>query len=151
MAQKNTKIKTKTIKLHCVRNTKTRRCNKSDKNDATSNECVYFRKTRRCRSLKIQKNVVDFYNYKVNKSVKTYLTNAIIKKSGKILRERAEGQDLPMDDLQDDKTLKDYLVNEVLELAHYDAFDDESKVISLKNVKRVIQGDYTLNMVIFNK
>ena len=145
--------KTKKNKRYCIRNQKTRRCNKSEKNDTTSNECVYFRQTMRCRTLKINtNNVVDFYDYKVNKPVKTYLTNAILKKSGKKLRERTEGQYLPMEKLPDDKSLKDYLVNDVLELAKYDALDrDESEVISLKNVKRVIQGDDTLNLVIFNK
>jgi hypothetical protein len=144
--------KTKTIKRYCIRNTKTRRCNKSEKENATSNECVLFKQTMRCRNLKMQKDVVDFYNYKVNKSVKTYLTNAIIKKSGKKLRERTEGQYLPMKDLQDDKALKDYLVNEILEMSkHGERDENQSEVISLKMVKRVIQNDSALNMVIFNK
>jgi hypothetical protein len=142
-----------TRRTRCILNSKTRRCNKSDKHNETSDQCVFFRKTDRCRSLKKQ-DVVDFYNYKVNKSVKTYLVNSIIKKSGKNLLERASIEEnyLPTNKLKDVKTLKDYLVNEVLELAQHDALDEDgSKYISLKNVKRVIKNDEVLNMVIFNK
>lgn len=140
-------------RIRCIQNKKTRRCIKSEINDETSSQCVFFKKTDRCRTLK-QQDIVDFYNYKVNKSVKTYLTNKIIKQSGKNLRERAMSQAdyLPMNKLQDDKTLKNYLLNEVLELAKHAALDeDSSKYISLKNVRRVIKDDEILNIVILNK
>jgi hypothetical protein len=90
-----------------------------------------------------------FYDYKVKKSVKAYLNKEIIKKSGKKLRENIEeGHHFPSRVLLTDKAFKDYLAKQVLKMAKD---ENQTDVISLEMVKRVIQNDPTLNMVILNK
>ena len=100
-----------------------------------------------------QQKVVTYYNYLVETPVRTYLNKLIFKGSVSEMRRIARDMDLfiPLHEYPTDKKLREYLVNEVLDLAKNDARDSfKSNIITLENVKRVIKGDPELSALFMN-
>ena len=64
----------KRVKKHCIKNTTTRRCLRSFDRDETSASCKLFNRTGRCRSIK-EESYVEYKDYMLKKSVKTFLNN----------------------------------------------------------------------------
>ena len=136
----------------CIKNTKTKRCNKSTAKNETSAGCIYFRKTRRCRTRKVVKNVItDYYTYKIRKSAKDYLHRLVFKRSADEMRDISREKEfgLALEKYDDDKKMRDYLMEEILELANnYAREREETDIISVKGVKWVIKNDEELTTVL---
>lgn len=97
--------------------------------------------------IKQQKNV-DYYGYQVESHVKTYLNKLVFKTPVKNFRKIANEMNLyiPLNQYPTDKKVREYLVNEILELAQNDARDKfSSNIIVVENIKRVIKNDYDLS------
>jgi hypothetical protein len=135
-------------KLYCVKKNGTRKCIKSETPDETSTECIRIRKTDRCKTKKVE-IFVEYEGYQLKKSVIPYLKKNVMKKSAAQMRVNAQQTYVPVGDYPNDADLKEYLVKEILELAKYAALDeDQSDVISLKNVKSVIERDHDLKTIL---
>ena len=66
------------------------------------------------------------------------------------MRKKHEENELyiPIDEYTTDKSLKDYLANEVLELANYYAIEESQDIISVKAIKHVIEQDKDLEILL---
>lgn len=101
-----------------------------------------------------QAKIVDYYGYQVESPVKTYLNKLVFKTPVKNMRKIAKEMDLyiPLDEYPTDKKVREYLVNEILDLAQNDARDAfRSNIIVLENVKRVIKDDLDLSALFMNE
>ncbi len=134
-------------KKQCVKKNTTRRCVKSFEKDDTSASCKFFHKTQRCRSSVADSNFVEYQNYRVKKTVASFLK----KKLGRTLPELialAKREDPDYEDTlqfllenprKTPSQIKRDLELEILELAENSARDDEgSDIITLKAVKKVL-------------
>jgi hypothetical protein len=134
-------------KKQCVKKNTTRRCVKSFDQDDTSASCKFFHKTQRCRSLVADEKFVEYQNYRVRKTVVSFLK----KKLGRTLPELialAKREDPDYEDTlqfllenprKTPSQIKRDLESEILELAANSARDDEgSDIITLKAVKKVL-------------
>ena len=133
---------------YCIKNTTTHRCNKSVRKDATSGDCVLFRRTNRCRTVKIHKHVIDWYGFKLTKPVQVFLTKEILNTSSDSLCNDTPGLASLLNDFPGDTLYKRYLVKDVLMQGQHVVLDnDEGTVITLSHIKRAMQTDYELAMV----
>lgn len=139
-------------KRSCIKNAKTKRCNKTANKNVRHSDCVYFKRTRRCRTVKVIKNIIkDYYGYPIRKSAKDYLNRLIIKRPADKFRaiSKEHGLGLSLEDYTDDIKLHDFLIDEILELAHNFARErEETTVISVKAIKWVIKNDEELKIVL---
>ena len=143
-------VNNKTAKRKCIKNAKTRRCIKSEKINETSQECKFFNKTDRCRNNK-DIDFISYHNVKMKKSVKSFIDKNILKKSAQKMRDikNDNGLYIPLDDYSNDDDMKEYIIDEVLDLAkHYERDNNQSDVISLKTIKTVIKNDTDLKLIL---
>jgi hypothetical protein len=139
----------KKTKRYCVKNNKTKRCVRSTESDVTSSSCQFFQRSQRCRSVKEEK-YVEYRNYKVKPTVRTFLEKKIVNLSFAKLLENAK-KDPDYEDtfefLFEDKDkspeeIKGEFVEEILDLGRHRARDYEgSEVLTMKTLRYVLKNN----------
>ena len=95
----------------------------------------------------IGKQIYDKYN--LDKESRNYLNKLVVNASANKMRELAKKYDLYIPLSPDDKTMKEYILNEILTLAQNDARDRlRTETIKLVNIKHVIEEDIELSVVL---
>jgi hypothetical protein len=151
----------KTEKKYCAKNHKTNRCKTSKVQDKPS-YCYMDKNTNRCKQ--IDKELLEnemFGEYKLTKKAYNYLDKLILKKTpAKIKKMRKMQQDkelyIPLNEYTNDNDLKEYLFNEVCDLATNYVRDknwylrdtDKYEIITLKSVKTAIKEDEELDILL---
>jgi len=131
---------------------KSKRCPKGTRKNKKTGECeeeketVYFGKV----------GDIDIVMYK---NVASFLEKNIMKKSAEKFRKIKEDNHLhiPLQEYPDDNRMKDYIIEEILDLAYYYELDNAKPIqkkeqsgiiISLKSVKMVIKLDDELSILL---
>ena len=146
--------KSKTMKNFCVLNNATKKCVSSETADETSNHCYRNKKTQRCHNYPVEFNeTTTFKGFVMTQKAKKHLEKIILNKTPlqiTKMRKKHEENELyiPIDEYTTDKSLKDYLANEVLELANYYAIEESQDIISVKAIKHVIEQDKDLEILL---
>jgi hypothetical protein len=99
----------------------------------------------------IKQVINNYYTYKVRKSVKDYLNRLVFKRPADEMRDISREKEfgLALEKYDDDKKMRDYLMEEILELANnYAREREETDIISVKGVKWVIKNDEELTTVL---
>lgn len=117
--------------------------------------------TGRCVKSKIQKNSVVHENkeigkyiyqkYKADQETINYLNGLVVNAPANKMRNLARENNLyiPLDNYPNDMIMKEYILNEIFDLAQYDARDRyKTETIRLVNVKNVIDDDIELSVIL---
>jgi hypothetical protein len=150
-------VKRKTVKNNCIKNLNTNRCKTSNISDETSKYCYMNKNTKRCKLyskelLEIKKSG----EYTFTTKAYNYLDKLILKKTpSEITKMRKihldNKLDIPLNDYKTDNELKEYMFNEICDLATYYSRDaDSHDVITVKSINYVIKNDDDLS-VLLNK
>ena len=145
----NKNTETKKVSKRCPKGTrKNKKTGECEQEKKKEKETVYFGK-------------VGDTDIVMNKNVASFLEKNVMKKSAEKLRKIKEENHLyiPLQDYPDDNRMKDYIIEEILDLAYYFEVDNanpkqkkEQKengiIISLKAVKMVIKNDDELSMLL---
>jgi hypothetical protein len=97
----------------------------------------------------IGKNVYQRYN--VDQETKNYLNELVFNGSASKMRNLAKKYNLfiPLEEYPNDAIMKEYVVNEILDLSRHHARDiSKSEIIRLPNVKYVIDDDIELSVIL---
>lgn len=100
----------------------------------------------------IGKMVYD--KYKVDQEARNYLNKLVVNASASQMRKIARDYELmiPLEDYPNDDKMKDYILAEILVLAHHDARDrSKSEIVRLENVQVAIDNDPDLLAILTGK
>jgi len=90
-----------------------------------------------------------YEKYNADQEIRTYLNKLVVNASANKMRELAQKYDLYIQLSPDDKIMKEFILNTILELAQYDARDRfRTETIKLVNIKHVIEEDIDLSVIL---
>jgi hypothetical protein len=141
---KSTKSETKKV-------SKSKRCPKGTRKNKKTGECEQEKEKETVYFGKIGDRDIEIEMYK---NVASFLEKNVMKKSAEKFRKINEENhlEIPLQEYPDDNRMKDYIIEEILELAYYYELEHtkprQKIIISLKSVKMVIKMNDELSILL---